>query len=85
MPKSCPEVPSEILNPKNTWNDKKAYNKKANILAKVIKVFPSHYTLFVENYQLMIQYINLSYHHLKKNIKKLIILVVLQSIKIIYM
>ena len=33
MPKSCPEVPSEILNPKNTWNDKNAYNKKANILA----------------------------------------------------
>ena len=33
MPKSCPQVPSEILNPKNTWNDKNAYNKKANILA----------------------------------------------------
>ena len=34
MPKSCPNVPSEILSPKNTWKDKNAYDKKANILAK---------------------------------------------------
>tara|TARA_Y100000991_G_scaffold160266_1_gene122475 strand:+ start:1142 stop:2743 length:1602 start_codon:yes stop_codon:yes gene_type:complete len=34
MPNSCPGVPSEILSPKNTWKDKNAYDKKANILAK---------------------------------------------------
>ncbi len=33
MPLSCPNVPSEILNPRNTWMDKKAYDKKANELA----------------------------------------------------
>ena len=33
FPTSCPEVPSEILNPKNTWKDKEAYDRKANFLA----------------------------------------------------
>lgn len=33
MPKSCPSVPSDVLNPKNTWEDKAAYDKKANDLA----------------------------------------------------
>ncbi len=34
VPKSCPEVPSELLDPKNTWTDKDAYDKSANELAK---------------------------------------------------
>jgi phosphoenolpyruvate carboxykinase (ATP) len=34
FPSVCPEVPSELLNPKNTWKDKAAYDRKANILAK---------------------------------------------------
>ena len=34
MPASCPAVPSEVLNPKNTWKDKDAYDSKANELAK---------------------------------------------------
>jgi len=34
IPTSCPGVPSEILNPKNTWQDKEAYDKKAIELAK---------------------------------------------------
>lgn len=34
MPKSCEDVPSELLNPKNTWKDKAAYDVKANELAE---------------------------------------------------
>jgi phosphoenolpyruvate carboxykinase (ATP) len=33
MPKSCPNVPAEILNPRNTWASKDAYDAKANELA----------------------------------------------------
>jgi phosphoenolpyruvate carboxykinase (ATP) len=34
MPTTCPNVPDEILSPKNTWADKEAYDSKANILAE---------------------------------------------------
>jgi phosphoenolpyruvate carboxykinase (ATP) len=34
MPKECPEVPSGILNPRNTWKDKNEYDQKANDLAQ---------------------------------------------------
>jgi len=33
MPKSCANVPASILNPRNTWSDKAAYDIKANELA----------------------------------------------------
>lgn len=41
MPNSCEHVPSEILNPRNTWTDKDAYDQKANELA----------TAFVNNFK----------------------------------
>jgi phosphoenolpyruvate carboxykinase (ATP) len=34
MPTSCPNVPSEILNPRNTWENKENYDKEAFELAK---------------------------------------------------
>ncbi len=40
MPTSCPNVPAEILIPRNTWEDKAAYDKKAGELAQ----------LFVKNF-----------------------------------
>jgi phosphoenolpyruvate carboxykinase (ATP) len=40
IPTSCPDVPAEILVPRNTWTDKEAYDRKANELAK----------LFVKNF-----------------------------------
>lgn len=33
VPQSCPNVPVEILNPRNTWSDKEAYDAKASQLA----------------------------------------------------
>jgi len=41
IPTECPGVPSEILNPKNTWEDKTAFDEKANKLA----------SLFVDNFK----------------------------------
>jgi phosphoenolpyruvate carboxykinase (ATP) len=40
MPTTVPNVPSEILIPRNTWADKEAYDKKSNELAQ----------LFVKNF-----------------------------------
>ncbi len=37
IPISCPDVPSEILIPKNTWKDKDAYDKKATELHELFK------------------------------------------------
>ena len=41
MPSTCPNVPAEILIPRNTWADKEAYDKTANHLAG----------LFVKNFE----------------------------------
>lgn len=37
IPNTCPNVPQEILNPRNTWADKAAYDNKANELADKFK------------------------------------------------
>ncbi|PYS52801.1 MAG: phosphoenolpyruvate carboxykinase (ATP) [Acidobacteria bacterium] len=34
IPVSCPEVPTEVLIPRNTWKDKDAYDEKARDLAR---------------------------------------------------
>jgi phosphoenolpyruvate carboxykinase (ATP) len=43
IPVSCPDVPDEVLNPKNTWIDKLAYDNKAKELAsEFIKNFEKY-------------------------------------------
>lgn len=43
MPTTCPNVPSEILNPRLTWQDKSAYDAKAADLAsKFVKNFEQY-------------------------------------------
>ena len=34
IPKTCPDIPSEILDPRNTWKDKEAYDRNAKELAR---------------------------------------------------
>ncbi|HZN01645.1 MAG TPA: phosphoenolpyruvate carboxykinase (ATP), partial [Pyrinomonadaceae bacterium] len=34
VPVSCPEVPNEVLQPRNTWEDKDAYDRQAKDLAR---------------------------------------------------
>lgn len=48
MPTSCEGVPADILNPKNTWTDKVAYDKKAGKLAEE----------FVKNFEKFASYAN---------------------------
>lgn len=38
MPESCPDVPTELLDPKNTWENKNAYDTKANQLATAFRL-----------------------------------------------
>ena len=43
MPTTCPNIPVEILNPRNTWSDKALYDTKANDLAgKFVKNFEQY-------------------------------------------
>jgi phosphoenolpyruvate carboxykinase (ATP) len=34
VPNSCPDVPADVLQPRNTWADKGAYDKQARDLAR---------------------------------------------------
>ncbi|MGV2481482.1 UNVERIFIED_CONTAM: phosphoenolpyruvate carboxykinase (ATP), partial [Salmonella enterica subsp. enterica serovar Weltevreden] len=43
FPKSCPGVPTEILEPKNAWADKDAFNNTAqNLAGQFIKNFEQY-------------------------------------------
>ena len=46
MPNSCPNVPYDILHPKNTWENKLDYDKKANQLADA---FNQNFAQFADN------------------------------------
>jgi len=43
IPTSCPDVPAEVLNPRNTWADKPAYDKQAQHL---VELFNNNYKQF---------------------------------------
>jgi phosphoenolpyruvate carboxykinase (ATP) len=43
MPTTCPNVPDELLNPRNTWADKTSFDDTANLLAnKFVKNFEQY-------------------------------------------
>ena len=46
IPTRCPNVPSEILSPRNTWANKAAYDAKANELANA---FNNNFEQFANN------------------------------------
>ena len=45
IPTECPHVPSEVLNPRNTWEDKDAYDKQARHL---VGLFEENFKQFAD-------------------------------------
>ena len=48
FPKNCPNIPSDILNPRSTWADPTAYDKEASRLAQRFRENFSTYASFVD-------------------------------------
>ncbi len=49
IPVACPGVPTEVLDPRNTWSDKSAYDKQARMLAAEFKRNSRKYTKDTED------------------------------------
>lgn len=49
VPQSCPEVPSEVLNPRTTWKDVTAYDRQAENLSKAFKNNFSRFEAFAND------------------------------------
>jgi phosphoenolpyruvate carboxykinase (ATP) len=49
IPLTCPGVPSEILNPRNTWNDKQAYDQMATGLLEAFVSNFKQYSEYADN------------------------------------
>ncbi|MGF1608932.1 MAG: phosphoenolpyruvate carboxykinase [Kiloniellales bacterium] len=49
VPQACPDVPAEVLNPKNTWADKKAYDQTARELTKRFEVNFRQFETYVDD------------------------------------
>jgi phosphoenolpyruvate carboxykinase (ATP) len=45
VPTRCPDVPAEVLDPRNTWSDKAAYDAQA---AKLAGMFAENFTVFAD-------------------------------------
>jgi phosphoenolpyruvate carboxykinase (ATP) len=43
VPESCPDVPSKVLNPRDTWDDKEAYDEQAR---KLVERFRDNFMRF---------------------------------------
>ena len=48
VPQACPDVPNDILNPINTWDDKEAYAKYAENLQRLFKTNYAKYADKIE-------------------------------------
>ena len=46
IPTSCPDVPEEVLNPRNTWADTAAYDKQA---AHLVELFEENFKQFADS------------------------------------
>jgi phosphoenolpyruvate carboxykinase (ATP) len=46
VPLNCPGVPSEVLNPRNTWQDKSAYDTQA---VKLARQFAQNFAQYIDD------------------------------------